>query len=42
MNVIAPSQVHGFMKEMDILFGYGAVSDPDAVKKFWKKGRTKA
>jgi reductive dehalogenase len=42
MNVIAPSQVHGFMKEMDILFGYGAVSDPAAVKKFWKKGRTKA
>jgi epoxyqueuosine reductase len=41
MNVIAPSQVHGFMKEMDILFGYGKVSDPAAVKKFWKKGRTK-
>jgi epoxyqueuosine reductase len=41
MNVIAPSQVHGFMKEMDILFGYGAVSDPAAVKKFWKRGRTK-
>ena len=41
MNVIAPSQVHGFMKEMDILFGYGAVSNPAAVKKFWKKGRTK-
>jgi reductive dehalogenase len=41
MNVIAPSQVHGFMKEMDILFGYGKVSDPAAVKKFWRKGRTK-
>jgi len=41
MNVVAPSQVHGFMKEMDILFGYGKVSDPAAVKKFWKKGRTK-
>jgi reductive dehalogenase len=41
MNVVAPSQIHGFMKEMDILFGYGKVSDPSAVKKFWKKGRTK-
>jgi hypothetical protein len=29
------------MKEMDILFGYGKVSDPATVKKFWKKGRTK-
>jgi reductive dehalogenase len=41
MNVVAPHQVHGFMKEMDILFGYGKVSDPATVKKFWKKGRTK-
>jgi hypothetical protein len=38
MNVVAPSQVHGIMKEFDILFGYGNVSDPAAVRKFWTKG----
>ena len=38
-NVIAPGPVHSFMREMDILFGYGKVSDPDRVKKFWKLGK---
>jgi len=37
-NVISPGPVHSFMREMDILFGYGAVSDPDTVKNFWKLG----
>jgi hypothetical protein len=26
------------MREMDIVFGYGKVSDPERVKKFWKLG----
>ena len=39
-NVIAPGPVHSFMREMDILFGYGKVSDPDRVKKFWKLGKS--
>ncbi len=38
-NVIAPGPVHSFMREMDIFFGYGKVSDPDSVKKFWKLGK---
>lgn len=38
-NVIAPGPVHAFMREMDILFGYGKVSDPTRVKKFWKLGK---
>jgi epoxyqueuosine reductase len=37
-NVIAPGAVHSFMREMDILFGYGKVSDPERVKKFWQTG----
>lgn len=37
-NVIAPGPVHSFMREMDILFGYGNVSDPDKVTRFWKTG----
>lgn len=39
-NVIAPGPVHAFMREMDIFFGYGKVSDPDRVKKFWKMGKS--
>jgi epoxyqueuosine reductase len=38
-NVISPGPVHSFMREMDILFGYGKVSDPDRVKKFWELGK---
>ncbi len=37
-NVIAPGPMHAFMREMDILFGYGKVSDPERVKRFWKTG----
>jgi reductive dehalogenase len=37
-NVISPGPVHSFMREMDIIFGYGKVSDPERVKKFWKLG----
>ncbi len=37
-NVIAPGPVHSFMREMDILFGYGKVGDPAKVKKFWQTG----
>mgnify|MGYP001811974083 CR=1 FL=1 len=36
-NVIAPGPVHAFMREMDILFGYGSVGDPDKVKRFWNQ-----
>lgn len=37
-NVIAPGPVHSFMREMDILFGYGKINDPARVVKFWKTG----
>jgi epoxyqueuosine reductase len=38
-NVIAPGPMHAFMREMDIWFGYGTVSDADQVKAFWKSGK---
>lgn len=38
-NVIAPGPMHSFMREMDIIFGYGKVSDPDRVRRFWKTGK---
>ncbi len=37
-NVLAPGPVHAIMREMDILFGYGMVDDPERVRKFWKMG----
>jgi len=37
-NVIAPGPVHSFMREMDILFGYGKINDPIRIVKFWKTG----
>jgi reductive dehalogenase len=37
-NVISPGPVHSIMREMDIIFGYGNVSDPERVRKFWKLG----
>ena len=37
-NVLAPGPVHAIMREMDILFGYGKVDDPERVRKFWKMG----
>jgi hypothetical protein len=27
------------MREMDIVFGYGTVSDPERVEAFWKSGK---
>jgi epoxyqueuosine reductase len=39
-NVIAPGPMHSFMREMDIFFGYGKVSDPERVKKFWTLGES--
>ena len=38
-NVIAPGPMHAFMREMDIWFGYGTVSDPARVVAFWKSGK---
>jgi hypothetical protein len=39
-NAILPGPVHSFMREMDIVFGYGNTFDEKAVKKFWaSKGR---
>jgi hypothetical protein len=31
--------MHAFMREMDIWFGYGTVSDTEQVKAFWKSGK---
>ncbi len=38
MNVVTPGPLHWFMKEMDKVYGYGAVSDPEKAKQFWKTG----
>ena len=38
-NVVVPGPGHAFMREMDKVFGYGNVNDPELVKKFWKSGR---
>jgi epoxyqueuosine reductase len=38
-NVISPGPMHALMREMDILFGYGTVSDPTDVTAFWKSGK---
>lgn len=38
-NVVVPGPGHSFMREMDIVFGYGKVNDPEMVKKFWRSGR---
>lgn len=37
-NVISPGPMHTFMKEMDKVFGYGDVNNPDKVNEFWKSG----
>jgi len=39
MNVVSPGPVHAFMREMDIVFGYGTVDNPADVAKFWKSGK---
>ena len=38
-NVIAPGPMHAFMREMDIWFGYGTVSDPSDVISLWRSGK---
>jgi reductive dehalogenase len=37
-NVVAPGPVHRFMRFMDEIFGYGKVSEPKHVLKFWNSG----
>jgi reductive dehalogenase len=38
-SVLMPGPAHAFMREMDIVFGYGTVSDPNQVEKFWQTGK---
>jgi reductive dehalogenase len=38
MNVVTPGPLHWFMKEMDMVFGYGIVNDPEKTERFWKSG----
>jgi epoxyqueuosine reductase len=38
-NVISPGPLHALMREMDIWFGYGTVSDPGQVNAFWESGK---
>jgi reductive dehalogenase len=38
-NVIVPGPVHAFMREMDIVFGYGTTFDKKRVNAFWKSGK---
>jgi reductive dehalogenase len=35
LTALMPGPVHRFMRQMDIVFGYGNTFDPKAVKKFW-------
>lgn len=35
LTALMPGPVHSFMREMDIVFGYGNTYDKKAVKKFW-------
>ena len=35
VSALMPGPVHSFMREMDIVFGYGDTFDKKAVKKFW-------
>lgn len=35
VSALMPGPVHSFMREMDIVFGYGDTFDEKAVKKFW-------
>lgn len=35
LTALMPGPVHTFMRQMDIVFGYGNTFDPKAVKKFW-------
>lgn len=37
-NVVLPGAAHKIMRDLDMVFGYGIVNDPDKVEKFWKSG----
>jgi reductive dehalogenase len=41
LNAALPGPVHSFMREMDIVFGYGNTFDDKAVKKFWSSKNKK-
>jgi len=38
-NVVVPGPVHAFMREMDIIFGYGTTFDQERARVFWKSGK---
>jgi reductive dehalogenase len=38
-NVVVPGPVHAFMREMDIIFGYGTTFDQKRATTFWKAGK---
>jgi len=38
-NVVVPGPVHAFMREMDIIFGYGTTFDQKNAKRFWGAGK---
>jgi len=38
-NVVVPGPVHAFMREMDIIFGYGTTFDQENAKRFWGAGK---
>jgi reductive dehalogenase len=38
-NVVVPGPVHAFMREMDIIFGYGTTFDQKRARAFWKSGK---
>lgn len=37
-NVVLPGAAHKIMRDLDMVFGYGIVNDPDKIDKFWKSG----
>lgn len=39
LNVIVPGPAHAFMREMDIVFGYGTTFNRDNVRRVWRSGR---
>jgi reductive dehalogenase len=38
-NVVVPGPVHAFMREMDIIFGYGTTFDQERARVFWRSGK---
>lgn len=39
-NVVLPGAAHKIMRDLDMVFGYGIVNDPEKVNKFWKSGNS--